>query len=62
MHGITDKDVKGAPSPKDAAEQLLKFVGDAQVVGHSVGFDLAFIEEALGDGFRFAQGPTSTRW
>jgi polyribonucleotide nucleotidyltransferase len=56
MHGITDKDVKGAPSPKDAAQQLLKFVGDAPVVGHSVGFDLAFIEEALGDGFRFAPG------
>jgi polyribonucleotide nucleotidyltransferase len=56
MHGITDKDVKGAPSPKDAAKQLLKFVGDAKVVGHSVGFDLAFIEEAIGDGFRFAQG------
>ena len=56
MHGITDKDVKGAPTPKAAAQQLLKFVGDAKVVGHSVGFDLGFIEEALGDGFRFAQG------
>ena len=29
MHGITDKDVKSAPAPKAAAEQLLKFVGDA---------------------------------
>ena len=56
MHGITDKDVKGAPSPKEAAEQLLKFVGDAKVVGHNVGFDLGFIEEARGDGFRFAPG------
>jgi polyribonucleotide nucleotidyltransferase len=56
MHGITDKDVKGAPSPKAAAEQLLKFVGDAKVVGHNVGFDLGFIEEARGDGFRFAPG------
>ena len=56
MHGITDKDVKGAPSPKEAAEQLLKFVGDAKVVGHNVGFDLGFIEEAKGDGFRFAPG------
>ena len=62
MHGITDKDVKGAPTPKAAAEQLLKFVGDAMVVGHSVGFDLGFIEEAKGDGFRFARAPTSTRW
>jgi DNA polymerase III epsilon subunit family exonuclease len=56
MHGITDKDVKGAPSPKDAADQLLKFVGDGMVVGHNVGFDLGFIEEAKGEGFRFAPG------
>jgi polyribonucleotide nucleotidyltransferase len=53
MHGITDKDVKGAPSPKEAADQLLSFIGDALVVGHNVGFDLGFIEEAKGDGFRF---------
>jgi len=56
MHGITDKDVKGAPSPKEAAAQLMKFVGDARVVGHNVGFDLGFIEAATGDGFRFAPG------
>ncbi|HUG30030.1 MAG TPA: polyribonucleotide nucleotidyltransferase [Candidatus Limnocylindria bacterium] len=56
MHGITDKDVKGAPNAKAAAEQLLKFVGDGMVVGHNVGFDLGFIEEAKGDGFRFAPG------
>jgi DNA polymerase III epsilon subunit family exonuclease len=56
MHGITDKDVKGAPSPKEAADQLLAFVGDATIVGHSVGFDLGFIEEAKGDGFRFQPG------
>jgi DNA polymerase III epsilon subunit family exonuclease len=56
MHGITDKDVKGAPSPRDAADKLLAFVGDALVVGHNVGFDLGFIEEAKGDGFRFEQG------
>jgi DNA polymerase III epsilon subunit family exonuclease len=56
MHGITDADVKGAPSPKDAAAQLLKFVGDARIVGHNVGFDLGFIEAAAGDGFRFAPG------
>jgi DNA polymerase III epsilon subunit family exonuclease len=56
MHGITDKDVKGAPSPKDAADQLLAFVGDAKVVGHNVGFDLGFIEAAKGAGFRFEPG------
>jgi DNA polymerase III epsilon subunit family exonuclease len=56
MHGITDKDVKGAPSPKEAADKLLDFVGDALVVGHNVGFDLGFVEEAKGDGFRFQPG------
>jgi DNA polymerase III epsilon subunit family exonuclease len=56
MHGITDKDVKGAPSPKEAVDKLLAFVGDATVVGHNVGFDLGFIEAARGDGFRFTPG------
>ncbi|OGO57044.1 MAG: hypothetical protein A2V85_04415 [Chloroflexi bacterium RBG_16_72_14] len=56
MHGITDKDVKGAPSPAEAARKALDFVGDALIVGHSVGFDIAFLEEALGDGTRVEQG------
>ena len=56
MHGITDGDVQGAPSPREAADQLLAFVGDAKIVGHNVGFDLGFIEEAKGDGFRFQPG------
>jgi DNA polymerase III epsilon subunit family exonuclease len=53
MHGLTDKDLKGAPTPKEAATAFLAFAGDAVLVGHNVGFDLGFIEEALGDGFRF---------
>jgi len=48
MHGLTDKDVAGAPSPREAAEQLLKWAGDAILVGHNVGFDLGFLSEALG--------------
>jgi DNA polymerase III epsilon subunit family exonuclease len=56
MHGIADKDVKGAPSPKEAAKAFLDFAGQATLVGHSVGFDLAFIEAALGDGYRFEHG------
>ena len=56
MHGITDKDVKGAPSPAAAARKALDFVGGALVVGHSVGFDIAFLEEALGDGTRMPAG------
>ncbi len=56
MHGITDKDVKGAPSPAEAARKALDFVGDAVIVGHSVGFDLAFLEAALADGTHIEQG------
>jgi DNA polymerase III epsilon subunit family exonuclease len=56
MHGITDKDVKGAPSPTEAARKALAFVGDATLVGHSVGFDIAFLEAALGDGTRIEKG------
>ena len=55
MHGIVDKDVKGAPSPKEVAETFIAFAGHATIVGHSVGFDLGFIEEARGDGYRFPQ-------
>jgi polyribonucleotide nucleotidyltransferase len=46
MHGITDADVAKAPSAGDAARQAMDFIGDALVVGHSVTFDLAFLEEA----------------
>ncbi len=56
MHGITDKDVKGAPSPAEAARTALDFVGEATIVGHSVGFDIGFLEAALGDGTRIEKG------
>jgi len=56
MHGLHDADVKKAPKPADAARQALAFIGDSKIVGHSVGFDLGFIEAALGDGTHFEQG------
>ena len=55
MHGLTDADVAGAPNPKDAAQQFLDWAGDALIVGHNVGFDLGFLEAALGD-YRFEFG------
>ncbi len=55
MHGITDSDVKGAPSPAEAARQLLDWAGDALLVGHNVGFDLGVLSEAL-DGHTFEPG------
>jgi len=60
MHGITDKDVAGAPSPAEAAKQAFEFIGEATLVGHSIGFDIGFLEAALGDGTRVRPAPTST--
>ncbi|MCU0504887.1 MAG: polyribonucleotide nucleotidyltransferase [Chloroflexi bacterium] len=56
MHGLTDKDLKGAPGPREAARAFLDFAGDSILVGHNVGFDLGFLEEALAEGFRFDYG------
>jgi DNA polymerase III epsilon subunit family exonuclease len=56
MHGINDADVKKAPTPAEAAKLALKFIGNSKVVGHSVGFDLGFIEAALADGTHFEAG------
>jgi len=56
MHGITDKDVTGKPSPAEAARKALEFAGDALIVGHSVGFDIAFLEAAVGDGTKIEFG------
>jgi DNA polymerase III epsilon subunit family exonuclease len=56
IHGITDADVASAPSPAQAARQLLDWVGEDILVGHNVGFDIVFVEKALGDGTRIAPG------
>jgi DNA polymerase III epsilon subunit family exonuclease len=53
MHGITDADVAGAPTPKEAAEKLLAFVNGAPIIGHNVGFDIGFLDQALGEGGKF---------
>ncbi len=56
LHGIGDDDVRGAPSPAEAAAQFRSWAGDATLVGHNVGFDLGFIEAALADGTRYQPG------
>ena len=56
LHGITDADVKDAPTPAQAAGQFMEWAGDAVLVGHNVGFDIGFLEAALGDGRRIEQG------
>ena len=57
MHGITDKDVKGAPTPEGGRRAVPRSSPAMRpLVGHNVGFDLGFLEEALGDGYRFEAG------
>jgi len=56
VHGLTDRDVSKASTPAEAGRQFLKFAGDAPLVGHNVGFDLGFLEAAIGDGYRFEYG------
>ena len=58
MHGITDKDVKKAPDAgRGRRSSSSKFVGDALVVGHNVGFDLGFIEAAARRRLPLRAGP-----
>jgi DNA polymerase III epsilon subunit family exonuclease len=56
MHGITDAEVAGAPVAREAAEKLLTFVAGAPVVGHNIGFDLGFLDAALGEPGKFIAG------
>ncbi|MGI8829336.1 MAG: polyribonucleotide nucleotidyltransferase [Candidatus Limnocylindria bacterium] len=56
LHGITDAQVKDAPSPAQAAQQFLDWAGDAVLVGHNVGFDIGFLEGALENGHKIETG------
>jgi DNA polymerase III epsilon subunit family exonuclease len=56
IHGITDADVAAAPSPGEAARQLLDWAGSDILVCHNAAFDIPFIEAALGDGTRIEPG------
>lgn len=45
LTGITDHDVRGAPHLYDVLPDLVRFVGGAPVIGHSVNFDLRFLQQ-----------------
>ena len=46
LTGISDVEVRTAPSYRSIAQDLQDFVGDAPVVGHNVRFDLGFLQKA----------------
>lgn len=43
LTGIRDEDLEDAPDFAQIAEELLAFLGDDLIVGHNIGFDIAFI-------------------
>jgi DNA polymerase III alpha subunit (gram-positive type) len=46
IHGITDEAVRGAPALDRVLPEAAEVIGDAVVVGHNVGFDLAVLARA----------------
>jgi DNA polymerase III epsilon subunit family exonuclease len=47
LTGIADADLIGAPRFSGVADQVLEFIGDDPILGHNVGFDIAFINAEL---------------
>lgn len=55
VNGITEEMVAGQPTFQQIAGSLQDFIGDSNVVGHNLGFDLKFLESYgvdFGDGKR----------
>jgi DNA polymerase-3 subunit epsilon/ATP-dependent DNA helicase DinG len=46
LTGISDDDVRTAPSIDEIREDLVAFIQGATVVGHNIGFDLAYLRHA----------------
>lgn len=47
VHGITDEKVKDAPKFHEIVDDLMAFVGDAQMIAHNAAFDRNFIDFEL---------------
>ena len=50
VHGLTTKEISGGITPKEAATKVRSFAEGSILVGHNLGFDVAFLDEALGAG------------
>ena len=46
IHGITEEDVKDAPTEAEVLPKILEFIGDYPIVAHNAIFDYSFINEA----------------
>lgn len=49
LTGITDEQLKDAPVIGDVFPELMEFIGDAPLLGHSIHFDYAFVKKAAVD-------------
>jgi DNA polymerase-3 subunit epsilon len=47
IHGFTNGDVAGKPKFAAIADQLLKFLGDADIIAHNAPFDFGFLDAEL---------------
>lgn len=47
VHGIYDADVAEAPLFRDKAQDILEFIGAADVIAHNASFDVRFIDSEL---------------
>ena len=47
IHGFTNSDVAGKPKFAAIADQLLKFLGDAEIIAHNAPFDFGFLDAEL---------------
>src|SRR5258708_19655772 len=48
LTGITDAELVHAPRLRNVLPGLRDFIGDADLLAHGAGYDVAFLEEALG--------------
>jgi len=45
LTGISDDMVKDSPGLSEILPDLIRFMGDSQIVGHNIGFDLGFLKQ-----------------
>lgn len=54
LTGIREEDLEKAPSIGEVMGELLEFMGEEPLLGHSIGFDYAFLKKAaVNQGFSF---------
>jgi len=58
LTGIRDDDLKDAATLFDVADDFIALVGESQLVGHNIAFDLGFLSKALPTSSHFSKSRT----